>query len=309
MRSAIMRVLFRYDDFSETSSAGVDLAVLEAIVSHGFKPLLGVIPAIADVDWELGNAIPLKRLSAGRAQLLKRFLPDHIEIALHGYTHQTVTRFSGLSEFGDVVSHDRQLERMRDGKRLLEDAFGGKVDWFIPPWNTYGVTTLNAMKECGLRGVSADASFGAVKNGLHFAPQTCQLHGLAAALACCKADPSAHIVVMLHGYDFQETADASRGMPLSRFDQLLSRLKGSGVRGASFSEVLAEGQCSASRALANQELRKRTQGPLRFFLHPGISGVYWRETTAKKKLAQLEFWTRPLRALQSIRNRAFVGKS
>ena len=50
MRSAIMRVLFRYDDFSETSSAGVDLAVLEAIVSHGFKPLLGVIPAIADVD-------------------------------------------------------------------------------------------------------------------------------------------------------------------------------------------------------------------------------------------------------------------
>ena len=36
-----MKILLRYDDYSEISNIGVDLAVFEAMVSRGFKPLVG----------------------------------------------------------------------------------------------------------------------------------------------------------------------------------------------------------------------------------------------------------------------------
>lgn len=298
-----MKIFFRYDDFSEISNADTDIAVLDALVSEGFKPLVGVIPAIADVNWPLGSVIPLKRLSQERGRLLRRYSPGEIDVALHGYTHQAVTRFSGLFEFGDVVPLDRQAERIRDGKQCLEDLFGAEVSWFIPPWNAYGATTLRALDRSGIRGVSAGLS-GPVAECMTFAPFTSLPGSIDVACACCGSDGDSSIIVMLHDYDFKE-ADS-----ISKFRQKLLTIRRSGFEGGGFSEILGALDWGATRALRNQELRKTAVGPLRFLMHSGIPSVYWSEqaadrlaSTLRRRSRQLDKMVRVYKTMRSLGRR------
>ena len=304
-----MKILLRYDDYSEISNIGVDLAVFEAMVSRGFKPLVGVIPAIADVNWELGNSIPLKRLSQERINLLKPFVSAGLEIALHGYTHQAVTRLTGLFEFGDAVSFDKQVERLRDGKHFLEDSFGVAVNWFIPPWNAYGETTLRAIKACGFQGISADASFGPISDGLCFASASCLPREIPQVLACAKKNDQADIVVVLHDFDFKESRASERGISISDFGKMLDQVKDNQIKGCAFSQLVENDGWGVSRALANQNLRKYTTGPLRFLSHPGVVSIYFSEDAAKKKLAHFDFYSRTLKGvLGGYRKVLYVGK-
>lgn len=285
-----MNILFRYDDFSELSNISLDLEVLETLVICGFKPLVGVIPAIAEINWELGNSIPLKRLSKERINLLKPFLPNNMDIALHGYTHQTITRYTGLSEFGDAVNFDRQVERMMNGKKFLEDSFGIKVNWFIPPWNSYGLSTLKAMKGCRIKGLSGDASDGQTIEGITYAPNSCQLNNLNIAIANVKNNPNGNIIVMLHDYNFKESGNINSTISIPDFKKTLLKLSDLGIKGTSFSELLNQEAWNSSRAILNQELHKIAIGPLRILMKWRNSGIYYDEKTANKKLALFKFY-------------------
>lgn len=281
-----MRILFRYDDYSEISNVSVDLAVLNALVNAGIVPLVGVIPSIADVNWTLGDHIPLKRLSVERVQLLTKLLP-HITIALHGYTHQAVTRYSGLFEFGDAVDLSRQIERLRDGKQFLADSFGVKINWFIPPWNSYGATTLDALKQSGFEGISADAAFGPVSDDFCFAPATGLVHELNLFERFARRNSSGDVIVVLHDYDFQESGSSQARISIPEFKQQLGNLKKFQITPVCWSDLIGDLSWGSRRACANQVLRKYTAGPIRYLLAPGFNSIYWEEYFALKKCDRL----------------------
>jgi peptidoglycan/xylan/chitin deacetylase (PgdA/CDA1 family) len=281
-----MRILFRYDDYSEISNVSVDLAVLSTLIEAGIVPLVGVIPSIADVNWALGNYIPLKRLSVERVQFLAKLLP-HIDVALHGYTHQAVTRYSGLFEFGDAVNLSRQVERLRDGKEFLENSFGVKINWFIPPWNSYGTTTLDALKQSGFKGISADAAFGPVSDDLCFAPATGLVHELNLFARFAHRNSLGDVIVVLHDYDFQESGSSMAKISISEFKRLLDNLKKIQISPVCWSDLIEDLSWGSRRACANQSLRKYTTGPIRYLLAPGFNSIYWEENFALKKCSRL----------------------
>jgi peptidoglycan/xylan/chitin deacetylase (PgdA/CDA1 family) len=282
-----MKILFRYDDLSETSDLEFDMEIIEAMVNEGFKPMIGIIPSIADINWEIGNHIPLRKLSVERIKIVRQFTSKHIDLALHGYTHQAITGFSGMSEFGDGVSYKLQLDRLIDGKKFLEDSFGKELSWFIPPWNAYGVNTINALKEIGFKGISADASYGLTDDRLIFAPQTCQLQDLNQAIYCSKKDVDSYIIVMLHQYDFNKVNMDNNKMNINTFSTLLKKLKEQITSDSTFDSLLENEQFDASRARMNQEIRKLTQGPMRILAHTGTQKIYWGEKSGNAELARL----------------------
>lgn len=281
-----MNIFFRYDDYSELSDTQIDLAVLQTLIRAGHIPLVGIIPLIADVNWGLGDNIPLRRLSQERIQRLKHFLP-HVEIALHGYTHQAVTRYSGLFEFGDVVALSCQAERLADGKDFLEYAFGVDVNWFVPPWNSYGNNTLVALKQCGFAGVSADAAFGPVVEDLAFAPATALVHELSLFKRFAQLNTAGDIIVVLHDYDFIESGSPYAKISIPEFGQQLDQLNDSQVESGCWSQLANDPKWGGRRASSNQALRNQTTGLIRYLLAPGFNSVYWDEDFAFKKALQL----------------------
>lgn len=282
-----MKVLFRYDDYSELGDIKTDISVFNTILDNGFNLMVGIIPKIAAIDWEIGNSIPLKKLSSERINLLNEFPANKLEIALHGYTHQTITRYSGLCEFSDSISLNQQIERIKDGKKILEDSFSKPIKWFIPPWNAYGKITIEALKRCEITGFSADASAGLIADGLNYIPITCQLINLNQAISCSKKDSESHIVVMLHSYDFKNNKWGNNGITTSEFETILKKLKTLQIEGSTFDFLAANNNCNASRAILNQNIHQQMKTPLRLISHRGTANIYWGIKAGKKVLKQL----------------------
>jgi len=299
-----MRLFFRYDDYSEISNAPIDLAVIQSLIDAGFVPLVGVIPMIADINWPLGGGIPLRRISLERVKPLK-FLSPYVEIGLHGYTHQAVTRYSGLFEFGDIVDLDRQIERLNDGKQILEDYFGLNVNWFVPPWNAYSGKTLNALKLCGFDGISADAAFGSVSDDLCFAPASGLVHELNLFESFASLNDCGDVIVVLHDYDFQESGSPMARISIPDFRQQVSKLRKCNVAPGRWSSLIGDSTWGSRRAKANQALRKQSSGFFRLLTRPGFSSVYWQENFAIKKAAQLETQARFFRKVLGLYRRIF----
>ncbi len=288
-----MKLLIRFDDYSEVSNASLDMGIIETILSAGCKALVSVIPAIADVDWDLGNGIPLRRLSVGRANMLRNLLPDGVEIGMHGYTHQTVTRWSGLAEFGDSVTLRRQTERLLDGKHCLEDLFGCEIAWFIPPWNSYGTTTLQAIRSTGFRGISADASFGPLEDGLCYTPASCLPQELQLAVKRGKSDPAAAVIVIVHDYDFQESGLKANAMSLKTFASNLTEAKANGAEPSGFSEFQRNDVVDMERAAANQRLRQCMSNSVRYAMPKGITTPYW-------SCREADYYAAKVRRIESV---------
>ena len=281
------KLILRFDDYCALSDTAVERKFLEIVAACGGKAIMSVVPFVADTEWELRGPIPLCPLPQEKANLLKDFVPRHAEIALHGYSHQTVTRWSNLLEFGDRVTRRRQVERLRDGKAFLEDLFGVRVDTFVPPWNEYGLTTLEALEEAGLKILAGHLTLGPASGKLALVPACCELGQLENALAAGKSDADSIICLMLHEYDFAESGSIQSSMTLAGFE---SRLKGIGtenIQWASFGDCLAKGEWGVARLLVNRELRSALASPMHRLLHRGTAGVYWSTAKAKKTIALL----------------------
>src|SRR5690349_19982439 len=169
------KLLLRFDDLCAQSDTALELRLLTAVREAGAKLVVSVVPFVADTDWEIGGPIPLRPLTADKAKLVREFIPNHAEIALHGYSHQTITRWSHLYEFGDKVARQRQVERLRHAKAFLEDLFAVKVESFVPPWNEYGRITIAALEEAGFKILAGDVMIGPAEGNLAFLPSCCSL--------------------------------------------------------------------------------------------------------------------------------------
>lgn len=276
-----MNSILRFDDYSAISNTALERALFEAVAEADQRIVVSVIPFVAGMEWGPRGPITLLPLPAAKIAILKQFL-RHIEVALHGYCHQTVSRTSGLSEFGDAIPIGRQLARLSDAKGWLEDQLGICVDTFVPPWNTYGISTLDAARQAGFKILSSDAAFGVLAPGLSYVPATCSIDRLAGAAELARKDQGSLACALLHEYDFQESGVRGARLSLEQFRAYCRR--GNGAPRWTWIKESLIGDTGPERARVNQELRAALNSRLRRLLSIHTDCVYWTTSAASAKL-------------------------
>jgi hypothetical protein len=276
-------VVLRFDDYSAISNMDVERGILETVAKAKAKMVVSVIPFVAEIGWVPRGPIKLCPLPAEKVRLLKQFVPQTVEIALHGYCHQAIGQTSGMVEFGGCITREQQQARLRDGKAFLEDAFGVEVKTFVPPWNQYTAATISGMREVGLKVLSADATFGPWAPDMKYVPATCSIGRLGGALKLAEQDSGALICALLHEYDFKETGLPSSRIWIQEFEHALTSSVGR-ARWLLCSECGAEETIDHERARLNCGLRKALQTPLRHLLPSHIRDVYWSKDSRPGKL-------------------------
>ncbi|MGB7217915.1 MAG: DUF2334 domain-containing protein [Vicinamibacterales bacterium] len=208
-------VVFRYDDYSSTSRSDLEDMLLEAFWQRGLALTIAVMPfgdPVLTSDSGHQDAPPL---SPEKVIVLRNAIENGtVDVALHGFSHEATARWQGNTEFRglDYIS---QLLRIEKGKSRLESALGVEVTTFIPPFNSFDLTTLKAVETLGFAAFSAHVDEAAdIKDAspLHFIPATTDLGGLRIAVESARtlSDPQPLIVVLFHPTDFLEV-DANQG--------------------------------------------------------------------------------------------------
>jgi Uncharacterized protein conserved in bacteria (DUF2334) len=283
------QILLRYDDYSTISNLAIERELFEAVSRAGARLSVAIVPFVADVNWGLRGPIPLMPLSAEKVSLFKEYA-HCLEPLLHGYAHQTVSRWSGLSEFNHAITLEVQVARLADAKAFLESQLGVAVKTFVPPWNTYTAETLEALKRTGFECLSGANGHGAVCENLFFVPGTCSLTELPAAMQAASQDAQALVPVLFHEYDFKESKSPLGHMTIRDLEQLLNRAV---AHGGHFIDFAACRQgFDKERALANQSLDRAMASPFRKLFKRGTRSVYWNAELAQRKMRTIAWLNR-----------------
>jgi len=258
-----VNVVFRYDDFSARSSTEMELRIIGTFQQNEATITFGVIPFVCVGDVHDPSPKDIVPIAPIKKNILKNgFKNGILDIALHGYSHQTNnakknTEFSGLP-------YNSQIERLAKGKKYLESIIDAPINIFVPPWNSYDLNTLRALYELGFSTLSASKDGEATKKSkLNFLPTTCNLYEIREAVNAARSsfDNQPVIVVLFHEYDFKEI-DAKRGIiTYQEFSNLLNWLKSQrDVRLLSISEATKViNDVSATRFLLNKKYYRLSQ--------------------------------------------------
>ena len=227
-------LVFRFDDYSAKSDTALEKAILAAFRRTRTPLTVSVIPRVAlvssfDPSPQQGVPLPEEKI-----RLLREALEaGEVEVALHGFSHQTVRRKIGnayLKPFGRYhsefigVDEASQLKKIREGREILERELGVRAETFVPPWNGYDRTTLRALGGLGFTTFSA-ARRGPVDlaSPLHFIPRTCDLKEVKSAVMGARDSLSDDplVVVLFHHYDFVESDPQAGVLTLPDLDKTL----------------------------------------------------------------------------------------
>lgn len=105
------------------------------------------------------GAAPLTENKAFQAKL-RSWSDAGVEMFVHGWFHRDTASHSGLAKFkaGNLTAgegeflgldHAEALQRMTDGKALIEDIIGRKAAGFIAPAWLYGPGAMSALAQAG----------------------------------------------------------------------------------------------------------------------------------------------------------------
>jgi peptidoglycan/xylan/chitin deacetylase (PgdA/CDA1 family) len=106
-------------------------------------------------------AIPRALTPALASELRSRVeaAPERVAVHQHGFAHLNHEREGRKCEFGPSRSRERQQEDIEAGRRLLAEAHGLRGSGvFTPPWNRCTEATGDALRACGFRVLSRDAT-------------------------------------------------------------------------------------------------------------------------------------------------------
>ena len=272
-----VNVVFRFDDYSARSSTNMELKIIDAFRKNNFSVTFAVIPFVSAGNTGEPSRQELVPLTAEKGDILKAGIKDSIlDIALHGYSHQTISAVQ-LTEFLGL-DYKSQVQRLTEGKKFLEGMINTPITIFVPPYNKYDLNTLRALEELRFSTLSAGIN-GDVrkKSKLYFLPASCKLPELRDAVKMAKfsSDAQPLIVVLFHAYDFKEINKERGSVTYQEFCDLLSWLKvQESVR------ILSIGQAtkvikdlSANRFLSNKRLYPLSKR-LPHFLREESIGLY-----------------------------------
>lgn len=272
-----INIVFRLDDYSARSSLDMELKVIDLFRKNKASITFGVIPCLCARD--VYDPTPQESLCLGetKGEVLKAAAAEGVvEIALHGYAHQTNnvkrhTEFAGLD-------YRRQVEKIAAGRALLEKLTGAKITTFIPPWNQYDGDTLRALEELGFANISASLSQEVIAGSrLRFLPETCDLLRLRRAFSAAKKSLMSQpvIAVAFHLFEILEV-DKERGrISFGELSELVNWLgQAADVRLMSVDKAaIVIRDFGAERFLLNRRLRSRW-GMLPFGWRPASHGLY-----------------------------------
>jgi hypothetical protein len=95
-------VVFRFDDPSARSGAEIEDKLIIGFRAHNMRCTFGVIPFVASGDCHDPRPQELIPLSIAKIEMLRQAAQEGvIEIAQHGYSHQTCLRVCGIADFRD----------------------------------------------------------------------------------------------------------------------------------------------------------------------------------------------------------------
>jgi predicted deacetylase len=222
-----INVVFRYDDYSYWSSKETELKIIDVFRKNDAAITFGVIPFVCANNVHDPSPQKLVSLTSKQGAILKTgFKEGILDIALHGYSHQTIdaasyTEFSGLD-------YNNQMERLAKGKQFLEHIIDAPITIFVPPWNRYDLNTLRALEKLGFSTLSAGMEGAATENSkLNFLPATCTLNKLHNAIeyARISTEKQPVIVVLFHSYDFRENNGNRTSITFQEFYDLIAWLR------------------------------------------------------------------------------------
>ena len=226
-KKRVINIIFRYDDFSAVSRTDFELSILEICRKNHIKFTFAVIPSIVEGDIHEPGTRKLIPLSEEKAEILKNGVDQGlIDIALHGYSHQT-NNSAHFSEFAGLDYH-LQLQKIIDGKNILENITNSQIKIFAPPWNSYDTNTLSALEKSGFSVLTAGRDGTMLKNTkLKIVPSTCSLRRLRSAVQDARTKTSINqpiIVVLFHEFEIIDI-DKERGIiSFQEFSDLISWL-------------------------------------------------------------------------------------
>jgi len=256
--AAEIRIILRMDDSgfgrhmsalegAVLTDAEITRRVIEITARHGAKLTIAVIPNVVSGSPGYNPHDPkylLLSLRNDELSVLQNATKSKcVEIALHGWTHQEVTRYGGRpSEFGGRP-FEEQSARLVQGREELERSLGIPIEVLVPPFNNHDQTTLLALQELNFKAISSGARDDDAVKGLRYVPCTTSLKQVRSAVAeAAHAGQASFIVAMFHGYEFAETGCKTGWLSLEDFDDLLREL--SANRDVRFTTILTEALCS-----------------------------------------------------------------
>lgn len=145
-------MIFRNDDVCLGFNYEKYKEVRSVFEEFGIKELYSVIPFgnnIYTPDAHLLNKLELSDILGDKLitddknadSFIKESLNRGHNIGLHGWTHTLIT----------LYSRQEQFENIKKGKEFLEDTYGVKIRYFIPPFNSYDDNTVSVCDELGLQ--------------------------------------------------------------------------------------------------------------------------------------------------------------
>jgi hypothetical protein len=223
----LIRVVMRYDDCSERSSLELERRFIQVFAKWNCQVTMGVVPFVCAERFHDPSPQKLVPVSREKANMLRdAWRAGHIEVALHGYSHQMwhPTRRGELAG----LELSEQCKRLREGKEELERGLDGTVSTLIPPWNAYDLRTLRAMELNQLTCISGGMGgpFPRKHRTVRFLPASCSIHELRAVVAASQGmrrlDPV--FVVVLHDFDFVESGLKGNWLTIEQFDAIMGDL-------------------------------------------------------------------------------------
>jgi len=210
--SGRLKVVLRYDDYSDYTSIEVAESLIEAAREVGSSLLVSVIP-FPYGEYPATDTVgtpPRPILSDKKVALLRKYAAEGaIEIAVHGYSHRNNVTEGRHSEFSGLPK-GQQILLLRTAKASLERATGARIRAFVPPFNQYDATTLMALEETGFDLISAGmGSLSQSDSALRFLPSTTYIDELEGVVsrAIAQGHTNAMVVVTIHPYDIVESGD------------------------------------------------------------------------------------------------------
>lgn len=225
-------VVFRYDDLSEISDTILETKLISAFHRNDMAFTVGVVPFVFNGNQEdpTLNQNKAKNLPLGLAKIdmLRSAIQEGVvEVAMHGYSHQTIPYKGGHKEF-DGLDYALQYKKISDGVVFLKDRLKVSITTFIPPWNRYDTNTLKVLNESGFSVLSADQDGSPMGSSpLLFLPSSCDLANLKKTVIGARSNIDTHpmIVVLFHQYDILGNEANRPQIDLAGFNSLLAWLK------------------------------------------------------------------------------------
>ncbi|MDP2852246.1 MAG: DUF2334 domain-containing protein [Gallionella sp.] len=208
-------VAIRFDDPSATSDHALER---ELVAEQESSATFAVIPC--------ADRLPLR--AEQMAHLIEAQRCGTVEIAQHGYSHESCIGGSDTpSEFAGVDPAE-QARRIADGKTILGRVFGVTIGGFVPPFNSFDQATVRALEQQGFHYLSAGRGHDLPDiTHLSLVPRICQAFELRGAIqeAHRRVAAAPSIVAVMHHYDFREHGRADARMTLHEFAALLEWIR------------------------------------------------------------------------------------